>query len=386
MAALFAASVLLGVLPAVASTYTRYPTDDVSVRSDYPDTGGNETAAFSYVGGTFVGTSDYWATYIKFDLSQFSGGTINSATLYMVSYTYSGSGVNVNVYEVTKDPYDWSEDWMSWNHVDSTMTVSGSAAATTKVDKTNTAFTWDLTYEAQQHMGGDFSICVKEQNQPSSGKKAEFYSNDYTSGGFWPYLAVDYTDPDDEENDRLYGWEDLGTLLGFSGGCSPPMLATNVILPDLAHGGIGVLQIESLCLSGQAQAYLACIFGLQDGDVVYCSYWRHDTTPGARPSCQMWAHWNDSFPPDINAYDGSAGGNPDFGLGAGWDMTDWSWEVSGGHTGLVIECNMDSDPGGIVLIDDMHVRAPLHATILVPGPDETAVVPSTWGGIKALFK
>ena len=386
LAASFAASVLSAVVPASASTYTRYPTDDVSVRSDYPDTGGNATGSFLYVGGTFVGTNDFWATYLKFDLSQFAEGTINSATLYMVCYTYSGTGVNVNAYEVTSDPYDWSEDWMSWNHVDSTMTVSGSAAATTKVNKTNTAFTWDLTYEAQQHMGGDFSVRMKEQNQPSDGKWAEFYSNDYSSGGYWPYLAVDYTDPNDEENDRLYGWEDLGTILGFSGSCNPPVLASNVIMPELAHGGIGVLQLESLCLSGQTQAYLAYIFGLQDGDVVYCGFWRHDTTPGATPSCQIWAHWNDSFPPDVNGYNGSAGGNPDFGPGAGWDMTDWSWTVSGGHTGLVIECNIESYAGGTVWVDDMHIRVPLHATVLVPGSGSTSTVPATWGRVKAMFK
>ena len=374
------------VLPAVGSNYVRYPSDDVCVRSDYPDTQGNPTGALLYVGGNFVSTTDYWATYMKFDLSQFVGGTVNKATLYMVCFAHSGTSVSVNAYEVTSDPYDWSENWMSWNAAASNLTVSANPAHTTQVNATNTVFTWDLTYEAQQHMGGDFSICLKEQNQPSSGRWAEFYSHDYTSSGYWPYLDVDYTAPDDEENDRWYSWEDLGTIIGCSGTCYLPITASNVGLPEPICGGMRSLELESNCPSGATQAYLAYVYGLEEGDIVYCSFWRYDMMPALSPSCQIWAHWNDTNPPDVNGDNGSAGGNPDFGLGQGWEMTDWSWVVSAGHTGLVIESRIESDPGGIVWIDDMHIRVPIYAGIMVPSCEPSAAAPATWGSIKAMYK
>ncbi len=375
----------LASAPAViATTYNLYPTDDVCVQSDYPDTQGNPTGSLLYVGGPFVENYDYWATYIKFDLSQFAAGTINSATLYMLCYDHSGSSVSVNAYEVTNDPPDWSEYAMTWNCGNNILTVSGTPAHITQINAANAWFTWDLTYEAQQHKGGDFSICMKEQNQPSQGKWARLYSKDAQVTGSWPYLAVSYTAP--EANDRWYDWEDLATIIGYYGNCQLNIAACNVTIPEPVCSGFRSLSLENCCPTGIPQAYLAYVYGLADGDEVYCSFWRYDTTPTSGPSCGIWAHWNDSNPPDVNGDNGSAGGNPDLGPGEGWDMTDWSWVVSGGHAGLVIECRLYSDPGGIVWIDNMHVRAPAHATIVVPTCDPSAIEPTTWGTIKALFK
>lgn len=163
-----------------------------------------------------------------------------------------------------------------------------------------------------------------------------------------------------------YGWEDGATVLSLYGDGTPPIIVTNVGAPDPVHGGSYSLLLEDNSPTGTPQAYLAFIVGLQDGDEVTASFWRYDTTPGASPSCRVWAHWNDTFC-NIDGYNGSASGNDDYGPGTGWDETSWTYTVADGHTGLVIECRTYSNPGDSVWIDDMTITAPDHAVIFTPG-------------------
>jgi len=151
------------------------------------------------------------------------------------------------------------------------------------------------------------------------------------------------------------GWEDgVTTTLGEYpvGG----VIATNVGAPDPVHSGNRSLKLENAA-GGTVQAYVVWVTGLTDGDVVYASFWRYDTTPAASPSARIWAHWNDD-PGDINGYAGSASGNSDYGPGTGWDMTDYSWTVVSGHTGLVVEIRVYTDPGDTVWIDDLTATIP----------------------------
>ncbi|KKL53013.1 hypothetical protein LCGC14_2279700 [marine sediment metagenome] len=169
-----------------------------------------------------------------------------------------------------------------------------------------------------------------------------------------------------------YGWEDgVGTVLGMYGSGSPfPLVAVNTAAPFPVHSGLRSLWLEDMSPAGTPQAYLAWVTGLSDGDVVGASFWRHDTTPGSpgAPSSRIWAHWNDD-PNDINGFNGSAGGNTDYGPGTGWDLTSHSWTVADGHTGIVIEARVYSNPGDTVNIDDLTIRAPDTATIVaVPEP------------------
>jgi hypothetical protein len=169
-----------------------------------------------------------------------------------------------------------------------------------------------------------------------------------------------------------YGWEDgVGTVLGMYGTGSPfPLVASNVSAPYPVHGGLYSLRLERTSDDGTPQAYVAWVKGLTDGDVVDASFWRYDTTPGSPgpPSCRIWAHWNDD-PNGVNGFNGSAGGNSDYGPGTGWDLTSHSWTVADGHTGIVIEARVYSDSGDTVYVDDLTVRAPDTATIMtVPEP------------------
>lgn len=176
---------------------------------------------------------------------------------------------------------------------------------------------------------------------------------------------------------ETYGWEGSDTLLGmYPDDCVNATLAT-----DPVHGGSQSLQLERLS-DGTPQAFVAWVTGLSDGDEVTASFWRYDVTPGAAPSCRIWAHWNDD-PDDINGYAGSASGNTDYGLGEGWDETEYTWTVVDGHTGLVIEARVYSNPGDIVWVDDMTVTAPTGANIILPGG--LALENTTWADIKATF-
>lgn len=176
---------------------------------------------------------------------------------------------------------------------------------------------------------------------------------------------------------ETFGWEGTATILSmYPDSCVEATIAT-----DPVHGGSQSLEIERLS-DGTPQAYVAWITGLSDGDEVTASFWRYDMTPAAPPSCRIWAHWNDD-PNDVNGYAGSASGNTEYGPGTGWDETEYTWTVIEGHTGLVIEARVYSNPGDIVWIDDMSVTFPVGADLVFPG--ELALEQTTWGDIKAIF-
>ncbi|MBN2565388.1 MAG: DNRLRE domain-containing protein [Candidatus Eisenbacteria bacterium] len=217
-------AICLVAATAAADTYTLGPTEDVCVRDDYPNTAGNPTGSLLYVGGPIVSTNDYWTTFIKFDLSSYGAGTINSATLKLTCQSHSGSSVSVSTYEVTADPYDWDEDYMSQQTAEANLTVSTSPTANVTVNAANTAFSFDVTGAARNHKGGDFTICVKQSNQPSSGNWAMFYSKDYsTTPSYQPDLVLNYTPPS-QDNGRIY--------IDFD----PSFSIENIAYPDIYTG------------------------------------------------------------------------------------------------------------------------------------------------------
>jgi len=185
-------------------------------------------------------------------------------------------------------------------------------------------------------------------------------------------LAVTYTC--DFENGEL--------PLGYYGTGTPPMICTDVTTPDPVFAGLYSLKVEDNSPSGTPQAFLVWVKGLMDGDMVTAGFHRFDDTPGSSPSCRIWGHWNDDAG-DITAYNGSAGGNSNYGDGLGWDYTDYTWTVSG-HTGLIIELRTYSSAGDTVWADDLYVDAPANATVIMP-EGGVAAQQGTWGEIKALY-
>lgn len=176
-----------------------------------------------------------------------------------------------------------------------------------------------------------------------------------------------------------YGWEGTDTILGMY----PDTCIIVAISVSPVYSGAQSLYVLDNHPDGTPQAFVAWIVGLQDGDEVTGSFWRHDLTPGGSPSCRIWGHWNDD-PNDIGVYSGSASGNSEYGPGTGWDETSYVWTVADGHTGLVIECRTYSSLGDDVWIDEMSVTVPDGAEIRFPGY-VVALENSTWADIKAAF-
>ena len=159
------------------------------------------------------------------------------------------------------------------------------------------------------------------------------------------------------------GWENTqSTILGSR----DAIIATNVADPDPVHGGLRSLKLVDYTVTGTPQAYVAWITGLRDGDQVGAGFWVYDTTPGSPepPSARIWAHYNDTE--DINDTGDTAGGSYIYSYGYGWYRLWHFWDISDGHTGLVVEVRTYSSPGDTVWIDDLEVTAPDHATIRTP--------------------
>ena len=176
---------------------------------------------------------------------------------------------------------------------------------------------------------------------------------------------------------ETYGWEGTNTILGNYG----DIICT--IDTEQVHGGSQALKVVDDAESGTPQAYVGWVVGLEDGDMVTASFWRYDTTPSAAPSCRIWGGWNDDVN-DITSYGGSAGGESDYGPGTGWDLTEYTWTVEGGHPGLVIQVRTYSEAGATVWIDDMTITAPDGTEIRTPDYS-MALSQDTWAAIKATF-
>jgi len=190
-----------------------------------------------------------------------------------------------------------------------------------------------------------------------------------------PAAAVTYT----------YGWEDGTSTLLSVFPLPDGMLPYNVTSPEPVYGGTYSLKTVDNAASGTPQGYVCWVRGLLDGDVVTASIARYDDTPGASPSGRIWGHWNND-PLDVNGYVTSAGGNNDYGPGLGWDVTSWSWTVSSGYTGLVVEIRTYSNPGDTVWWDNLEVTVPDRDGIFVEFPGGyIPVEDTTISSIKALY-
>jgi len=84
------------------------PTDDAYISNLYPDTkyGGHELLAVGFNGG-------YLSTLVKFDLSSYSGATVNNA--YVQTYIYFTDDEYSNV-KIGRNIADWSESTVTWNN------------------------------------------------------------------------------------------------------------------------------------------------------------------------------------------------------------------------------------------------------------------------------
>ena len=157
------------------------------------------------------------------------------------------------------------------------------------------------------------------------------------------------------------------------------------IAPDPVYDGDRALRIEDTLPSGTPQAFVAFVYGLEDGDQVTAGFWRYDDTPDGSPSCRIWGHWNDELPDNPDGYSGSAG-HLDYGTGTGWEWTEYTWTVVDGHTGLVIECRTYSSPGDTVWIDGLEIIPPEDCVVQTPCELVVGTESQTLTDVKSLFR
>ncbi len=97
---------------AIADQDTLYPTDDADVWQDVPDLNRGTEQNFQVA---CISTGDWRFVLIKFDLSAYSGATINNATIRLMVFMSFGAFPTDDVYIVTNDA-DWDESTVTWNN------------------------------------------------------------------------------------------------------------------------------------------------------------------------------------------------------------------------------------------------------------------------------
>ncbi len=165
---------------------------------------------------------------------------------------------------------------------------------------------------------------------------------------------------------KTYDWENGATILGmFPAGSVTASSSTEQALSPARS--LKVVKTDA----DTAQAWVAYISGLEDGDEVTAGFWVYDTTPDADPSGRIWANYTRG---GIDGYAGSAGGNATYSAGTGWSYLSYTWIFDVGdlttfepRTGMVIQCRAYGEPGDAIWVDDLDVTAPDHARIAVPG-------------------
>ena len=171
-----------------------------------------------------------------------------------------------------------------------------------------------------------------------------------------------------------YGWESgIGgdAVLGTYGNVGSAEFST-----EQAHGGSYSLKLTEDPVGSTPQAYLAWVTGLQAGDVVTASVWVQSYNgAGSWPQGRIWGHYTAGD--DIDAYQGSAGGNYTYAGATDWDCVQHSWTIEAGQEALVIEGRIyaGAAPDNVVYFDDLCVTAPDHANItVVPEPGTLALL------------
>ncbi len=97
---------------AIADQNTLYPTDDADVWMDVPDLNRGTQQNFQ-VG--CIATEDWRNVLIKFDLSAYSGATINTATIRLMVFASYGDFPTDKINIATNDA-DWDELTVTWNN------------------------------------------------------------------------------------------------------------------------------------------------------------------------------------------------------------------------------------------------------------------------------
>ena len=179
-------AVLISITPLAASTTeTLTASADAYVKSNAGDSNyGSDTELFA---ANQVNGADE-ITYIKFDLSGISSGSvIVSAKLKL--WITSGGSCQICVYRVTSD---WSENSVTYNTRPS---ASSESETCVSVGGLNTWAEFDITDLVQAWVNGTYDNYGVKIFPSESGKYAHFASREYSDSSKRPQLVIEYVEP-----------------------------------------------------------------------------------------------------------------------------------------------------------------------------------------------
>jgi RHS repeat-associated protein len=178
----------------VDPTSTLAVTTDTWVQNpDYPD---SQVSSQELKSGTYDGGTDTARSYLKFDVSKFTGKHITSATMSLYNYysaTCSTSGAATDAKRITSS---WSSSSITWGVQPST-TTTGMASNTGHWGYTGCAANWsnwNLQSITQAWADGstNYGLQVRADSESDSTTWRRFRSANYTTSGYAPKLVVTY--------------------------------------------------------------------------------------------------------------------------------------------------------------------------------------------------
>ncbi|WP_327317284.1 DNRLRE domain-containing protein [Streptomyces sp. NBC_01235] len=179
----------------VDPTTTLAVTTDTWVQNpDYPD---SQISSEELKSGTYDGGTDTAHSYLKFDVSKFTGKHITAATMSLYNYysaTCSTAGAATQARRITST---WSSSTITWGAQPST-TTTGMATNTGHwgYDSTCPAnwSNWNLQTVVQAWADGstNYGLQVRAADEADSTTWRRFRSANYSTSGYAPKLVVTY--------------------------------------------------------------------------------------------------------------------------------------------------------------------------------------------------
>ncbi|MEU9413496.1 DNRLRE domain-containing protein [Streptomyces sp. NPDC048281] len=179
----------------VDPTSTLAVTTDTWVQNpDYPD---SQVSSQELKSGTYDGGTDTARSYLKFDVSKFTGKHITSATMSLYNYysaTCSTSGAATQARRITSA---WSSSSITWGVQPST-TTTGVATNTGHWGYSSSCAAnwsnWNLQTITQAWADGstNYGLQIRSADETDSTTWRRFRSANYTTSGYAPKLVVTY--------------------------------------------------------------------------------------------------------------------------------------------------------------------------------------------------
>ncbi|MFJ4940630.1 DNRLRE domain-containing protein [Streptomyces pseudovenezuelae] len=176
------------------------PTSTLAVTTDTwvqnPDYTDSQVSSQELKSGTYDGGTDTARSYLKFDVSKFTGKHITSATMSLYNYysaTCSTSGAATDALRITSS---WSSSSITWGAQPST-TTTGMASNTGHWGYTGCAANWSnwnlqSITQAWANGSANYGIQVRADSESDSSTWRRFRSANYTTSGYAPKLVVTY--------------------------------------------------------------------------------------------------------------------------------------------------------------------------------------------------